>query len=555
MAKQFGRYTSSLTALVAAWVLAACGVVPVNVYTNDVDPRAATSVEPPAPAASAQASFRVRAERRANDCETAGTPLADPKRQKDTLVLLALSGGGSRAALFSSQVMLQMQKMTLQINGEPSNLLNEVDAISSVSGGSLPAAYYAISHDPGQDCAAPSHRVWDDETVTGLMKRNYLGRWLGNLFWPSNIVQFWLTAYDRTDIMAQTLSDNLYDKVPTGMDLSLSQLNPLRPNLILNATVGSRSDDGRFPFGAIFTFTAEDFGRIASNVDTYSVGRAVMATATFPGAFNFMTLCDYGWNKDRYQTRSCHDRDDPRYLHVFDGGNADNLGLTGLKRVIWSSIVKSERPHIERRKIVVILVDSFINSRGADPKQANPRGAFDYLVDTNFIDATDSLLESNRRELIGDFSSHKLFPFGAEQLENGETCRRLLAPFGDEAYCDRPAQWWKQLNADLDSKLIFRPIDFAAIGEVAPDAPAAPRRDSLFLRGQLAGIPTNFKLPGRPDAQTGLEDADAITCATPLVFGQAVTPSCGALRPAVPAIAQRWGEVRCALETPAAACR
>ena len=48
---------------------------------------------------------------------------------------LALSGGGSRAATFSSAVMLELKKR---------GILQHVDFISSVSGGSLPAASYAL---------------------------------------------------------------------------------------------------------------------------------------------------------------------------------------------------------------------------------------------------------------------------------------------------------------------------------------------------------------------------------------------------------------------------
>ena len=55
-----------------------------------------------------QTSFVVRQHREAKNC-TEGM-IRDPKRNKDVLVLLALSGGGSRAAYFSALSMLEMQK-------------------------------------------------------------------------------------------------------------------------------------------------------------------------------------------------------------------------------------------------------------------------------------------------------------------------------------------------------------------------------------------------------------------------------------------------------------
>ena len=66
---------------------------------------------------------------------------------KKSLVILALSGGGSRAAYWSGSVMLKLADI---FRAEGLNLLKEVDVISSVSGGSLPAAYYAISRTPDE---------------------------------------------------------------------------------------------------------------------------------------------------------------------------------------------------------------------------------------------------------------------------------------------------------------------------------------------------------------------------------------------------------------------
>ena len=68
--------------------------------------------------------------------------IRDDRGEKDVLVLLALSGGGSRAAYFSGAVMLRLQQVFTDLD-----LLQEVDVISAVSGGSLPAAYYAVSRD------------------------------------------------------------------------------------------------------------------------------------------------------------------------------------------------------------------------------------------------------------------------------------------------------------------------------------------------------------------------------------------------------------------------
>jgi predicted acylesterase/phospholipase RssA len=299
--------------------------------------------------------------------------------RNDTLVILAFSGGGSRAAYWAASVMFKLQQV---FAAENIDILAEVDAISSVSGGSLPAAYYAISTDPG---AKPLYgRVWDQKTVKELMTRNYINRWFGNWFWPVNMGRFWFTAYDRTDIMAQTFADNLYDTLPFGRDLKIQDLNPDRPYLILNATNGTRGK-----FGDPFTFTIEDFADIQSDINDYSLARAVMGTATFPAVFNYMTLKNYDKSNKK----------DEKFTHVFDGGNVDNLGLSGAMRII--EILARNGTHYD--KLVVILVDSYAGNSGVSEDKADARKFFDFIVDTNFIDATDSLLTANREQRIENF--------------------------------------------------------------------------------------------------------------------------------------------------------
>ena len=64
---------------------------------------------------------------------------------------LAISGGGSRSANFSAACMFQLQRL---------GVLQRVDYISSVSGGSLTAAYYCLTPttavEPRRTCSASS---------------------------------------------------------------------------------------------------------------------------------------------------------------------------------------------------------------------------------------------------------------------------------------------------------------------------------------------------------------------------------------------------------------
>ena len=64
----------------------------------------------------------------------------------NVLLLLAFSGGGTRAAAFSYGVLQELRDTVYGPNGSM-RLLDEVDGISSVSGGSFTAAYYGLFGD------------------------------------------------------------------------------------------------------------------------------------------------------------------------------------------------------------------------------------------------------------------------------------------------------------------------------------------------------------------------------------------------------------------------
>jgi NTE family protein len=297
--------------------------------------------------------------------------------QQKVLFILSLSGGGSRAAYWSASIMLAMQDVFEEVD-----LLKEVDIISAVSGGSLPAAYYVISKDTNDTSnKVRLNREWNSKIVKGLMAKNYKYRWLGNWFRPDNILKFWFTAYDRSDIMAQTLTNNLFDSKLIGLDFKFGdiEVNTNRPYIVLNATNGTTGATSRK-----FTFTHDDFIKINSNINEYQVGRAVMATACSPAAFNYMTLRDF--------TKS----DSKKYVHVFDGGVVDNLGLKSVEEII--EINKSEYS-----KIVVILVDSFTGVKGVNSDLSDARNFFDYVIDLNVLDCFDNLLSANRTENVEKF--------------------------------------------------------------------------------------------------------------------------------------------------------
>src|SRR5216117_1939470 len=139
-----------------------------------------------------------------------------------------------------------------------------------------------------------------------------------------------------------------------------------------------------------------------------------MASATFPAAFNYMTLRDF------YEPPDCPDHGGVCYVHVFDGGNSDNLGLISIKRVLLSDRARATS---EYERIVVVFVDAFRRSLGVSPSSADPRGVLSYVIDTNFLDATGSLLEANRQRILEDFFARTIAAY-----ERVADCRRDNLP-------------------------------------------------------------------------------------------------------------------------------
>src|SRR5437868_14660496 len=75
---------------------------------------------------------------------------ADRDNGDDLFVILAFSGGGTRAAAFSFGVMEGLREGPYGSGRRP--LLQDVDVIAALSGGSFTAAYYGLRRDP---CFAP----------------------------------------------------------------------------------------------------------------------------------------------------------------------------------------------------------------------------------------------------------------------------------------------------------------------------------------------------------------------------------------------------------------
>lgn len=282
-------------------------------------------------------------------------------------VVLAFSGGGTRAAALSYGVLRQLRDVRFHVNpetGEPvectpagsakcrameRSLLDEVDVISSVSGGSFTAAYYALN---GHAIFNPADRFHTDFLYYPIQRDLF-----AQAVWhPQN----WNKLRSRVEIAANLYASRVFGNA-TFADLKSRP----RPYVVLNATDMST--------GARFEFTQEQFDLLCADLDAMPLARAVAASSAFPGLLNSMTIDSFNTNDTdggcgydgpgshrtadlstlhpqlrdwtdlaRLERRGRTDRlfaaeqvlayKDPgrKHLHLLDGGLADNIGARAL---------------------------------------------------------------------------------------------------------------------------------------------------------------------------------------------------------------------------------
>ncbi len=241
-------------------------------------------------------------------------------------VVLTFSGGGTRAAAFSYGVLETLRDTEIVWKGERKKLLDEVDVISSVSGGSVTAAYYGLY----------GEQIFDDFREK-VLYANFQKSFLSQMLRSSNYFRLTSPLYTRMDVIAETLSEDIYQRKTFGDLLAQNK----RPFIVINAT--------DIVLGSRFGFTQDQFDQLYSDLSQFQVGHAVAASAAVPGVVTPMMLQSFErgddytlppWAADAIekhdvssigfkQARTLERYSDPdrRYIHLSDGGLTDNLGL------------------------------------------------------------------------------------------------------------------------------------------------------------------------------------------------------------------------------------
>jgi len=286
-----------------------------------------------------------------------------PGQSEDLLLILAISGGGTRAAALGYGVLEELRRTEVTVNGVKRRLLDEVDVISAVSGGTFPATYYALR----------GEKTFD-EFETRVLSRNFESELAWRILTPTNWFRMPSGTFGKSDLFAELYDETVFDHA-TFADLQRAK----GPFVIINGTDVTT--------GARFSFTQDQFDAICADLSRVTLGRAVATSTALPPLLTPITFENRAGTCGRkapawqaaaeaaigesetpgralLRARALQSYEDPNrpYIHVFDGGLSENLGLAEVLRAFEFLKIDpdpSVLPALRRaRKVVVIAVNA-----------------------------------------------------------------------------------------------------------------------------------------------------------------------------------------------------
>ena len=286
-------------------------------------------------------------------------------RNHENLVILAFSGGGTRAAAFSYGV-LEFLRRT-EVTGPMGNtvrLLDVVAVVTGISGGSFTALAYGLYGD----------RLFD-EYERRFLKRNVQGEIVARTLSPANWGMLGSTGVGRSELASELYDEILFNGATFG-DLDRGT----GPLILASATDLST--------GARFVFHQATFDILCSDLNAVRLSRAAAASSAVPVVLSPVTLNNYGGTCNRvtpaWVQRFIDEPVPPRpaarairslraaealgngagrpFLHLIDGGVSDNVGMRSVldSLEIFEALHDAGQPTpLDRaRRIIVFVVNS-----------------------------------------------------------------------------------------------------------------------------------------------------------------------------------------------------
>lgn len=289
---------------------------------------------------------------------------AHQNNDPSTLVLLSFSGGGTRAAAFSYGVLEELRRTQITVHGKPRRLIDEVDAIVGISGGSFTALAYALYGDQ-----------LFSEYETRFLKRDVEGALIGRMLNPINWWKFMGGSAGRSELAAEYYDEILFEGA-TFADLH-DKPGPVALASGTDLTTGSR-----------LMFSQNDFDLLCSDLDQVRLSRAAASSSAVPVVLSPVTFNNYGgqcnfeyplWVQsvmspdpearpvgraiERYrELKDFQNSKERPYIHLVDGGLSDNIGvrpaLEFLEELQASAAYSKKVGFGDIRRIVLIIVDA-----------------------------------------------------------------------------------------------------------------------------------------------------------------------------------------------------
>jgi NTE family protein len=283
-------------------------------------------------------------------------------------LVVALSGGGTRAAAFSYGILEELRRTEVPTKTGTGRLLDEVNIVTGISGGSFTALAYALY----------GERLFD-EYERRFLKRDVQGDLFGLVLNPLNWPQMSGGSFTRSDLAADYYDRILFEGATFG-DLR-RRGGPFTNVAATEVTTGAR-----------ITFNQNTFDLLCSDLSAVRLARAAAASSAVPGVFapvgfdNYAGSCGFdlranvervfgadigkeGTGRVTLRDReflALQDSAAHRYLHLVDGGLSDNVGLRsvleGLEASAASERFRSVSGFDKLKRVAVISVNSL-----ADP--------------------------------------------------------------------------------------------------------------------------------------------------------------------------------------------